>query len=181
MDSAELLEQLADIHLPEAVSFWPPAPGWWLLALLMLVLLGWLGLKIMQIRRQRKICAFAMQELDRVYAAYQGETGGEDPDQANAARLRFLNEMNSVLRRVALWHYPYSGAASLSGRAWVDFIQEKGESSQMTEEIANALAEGRFQTRCDVDVEQLHKFGEHWIANLYMNHSGADNSENLRA
>jgi hypothetical protein len=181
MDSAELLEQLADIHLPETVSFWPPAPGWWLLALLVLVMLGWLALKLVQVRRQRKICAFAIQELDRVYAAYQNEAGGADPEHANAARLRFLNEVNSVLRRVALWHYPNSRAASLSGRAWVDFIQEKGESSRMTEEIANALAEGRFQTRCDIDVEQLHKFGEHWIATLYMNHSGADNSENLRA
>ena len=34
MDSEELLEQLADIHLPTEISYWPPAPGWWILSIL---------------------------------------------------------------------------------------------------------------------------------------------------
>ena len=36
MDSEELLAQLADIHLPLAVSYWPPAIGWWVLVLVLL-------------------------------------------------------------------------------------------------------------------------------------------------
>ena len=32
METEDPLSQLADIHLPEAVSAWPPAVGWWLLA-----------------------------------------------------------------------------------------------------------------------------------------------------
>jgi len=36
--AAASLDQLQDIQLPTAVSWWPPAPGWWLLGLLVLAL-----------------------------------------------------------------------------------------------------------------------------------------------
>lgn len=180
MDSAELLEQLADIHVPGAISFWPPAPGWWLLALLLLALAGWLVFKGLQARQQRQICAFALQELDKAYESFRGQLSS-DADHLNNARLLFLNEFNAVLRRVALWHFPNANIASLGGRAWVDFIREKGESSLLTEEIAEALQLGRFQTRCDVDTEQLHHFGERWIVSLYMGRSGTGNPDNLSA
>jgi hypothetical protein len=180
MDSAELLEQLADIHLPGPVSFWPPAPGWWLLALLSIAALTWLMLKALEARRQRQICTFALQELDKAYDAFRGQQSS-DPELSNQATLSFLNEFNAVLRRVALWHFPRHNIASLGGRAWVDFIREKGESSLLSDEIAAALEEGRFKTQCDIDPEQLHQFGERWIVSLYMNRSGSQGSPNLSA
>ena len=180
MDSAELLEQLADIHLPGPVSFWPPAPGWWLLALLVIALLVWLTIKALDARKQRQICAFALQELDKAYGTFQTQQNS-DPELLNQARLTFLNKFNAVLRRVALWHFPQQNIASLGGRAWVDFIREKGESTLLTDEIAEALVEGRFKTHCDVDAEQLHQFGERWIVSLYMNQSGSASSPKLSA
>jgi len=36
MSEENPLVNLKDIHLPPPVSFWPPAPGWWILALLMI-------------------------------------------------------------------------------------------------------------------------------------------------
>lgn len=180
MDSAELLEQLADIHLPGPVPFWPPAPGWWLLALLVIALLGWLTHKVLEARKQRQICAFALQELDKAYTAFQNQQSG-DPEQLNEARLGFLNNFNAVLRRVALWHFPKSNIASLGGRAWVDFIREKGESTLLTDEIVDALVEGRFKSHYDIDAEQLHQFGERWIVSLYMNRSGSESPPKLSA
>lgn len=42
MNPQDPLAQLKDIHLPEAVGWWPPAPGWWLLALLALLVFSYL-------------------------------------------------------------------------------------------------------------------------------------------
>ena len=41
MDPATLLEQLAPLREPAPITWWPPAPGWWLLGVLMMALLLW--------------------------------------------------------------------------------------------------------------------------------------------
>lgn len=163
MDSEELLAQLADIHLPEPVSYWPPAIGWWILAAIVLVLLALLLRRLAQIRRQQKIRAYALAELERCYDSFSQA----DPAVLDQSRLSYVNQFNTVLRRVALVHCPQANVASLDGAAWVDFIRQKGESSLMTDEIAAALQYGRFQTHCDVDVDAMQDFGRQWIESLY--------------
>ena len=77
--TADLLAGLRDYHLPEPISWWPPAPGWWLLASLavaaLAVLLLW--------RRERRLSLssgrLASRELSRLRAAWQVD--GDDATQ----------------------------------------------------------------------------------------------------
>ncbi len=47
MNSAnDPLAQLRDIHLPDPISWWPPAPGWWVLAVVVLALLFFMTRKV---------------------------------------------------------------------------------------------------------------------------------------
>lgn len=163
MDSEELLAQLADIHLPEPVSFWPPAIGWWILAALALVLLIILFRKFASYRRQQKICQYAIAELDRCYDNFSNA----DPEDIDQSKLNYANQFNTIVRRVALVHYPLANVASLDGAAWVDFIRQKGDSSLLNEQIAAALSRGRFQTRVEVDSQALYELGQSWINSLY--------------
>lgn len=163
MDSEELLAQLADIHLPEPVSYWPPAIGWWILALSALIAIVLLGRRFAAHRRQLKIRQYALAELNRCYDRYSHAAASENQQST----LNYVNDFNTVIRRVALVHYPQANVASLDGASWVDFIQEKGESSLMSKEITVALKHGRFQSKCEVDVDAMQSFGEQWVQSLY--------------
>lgn len=163
MDSEELLAQLADIHLPQPIGLWPPAPGWWVLAVLLLIAAYFALRKYLRYSHLNKVCDYALAELDRCYQ----QLAAAPADALDSAKLRYINEVNSVLRRVSLVHYPHAAIASLDGAAWVDFIREKGESSGMTDEIAAALSYGRFQKQCTIDVDTLNRFGQSWISSLY--------------
>ena len=112
MDSAELLAQLADIRLPEPVGIWPPAPGWWILAALLVAGIYFGGHKLFVWWRRRRFCQHALLELDRIF----DELALAGPEDSDTARLRYANSFNSVLRRVALVHFPNSAVASLGGR-----------------------------------------------------------------
>lgn len=95
---------LRDIHLPASPSWWPPAPGWWLLVALALLLAAggaWLWLRA---RRRRRYRAGILGQVDALAACHAG-----DP-QALAAGL------HQLLRRVARLHDP--AAARLRGEAW---------------------------------------------------------------
>lgn len=176
MDSEDLLSQLADIHLPAEVSYWPPAPGWWVLAALVLIGLAYLAYKLRIQAEHRKICQYALAELDRCVEEYAA-ADGTDPD---TKLLRYVNDINSVLRRVALVHFPNTDVAGLGGQAWVDFIRQKGDSSLLNEQIAAALSHGRFQTRVEVDTRALYELGRSWINSLYQhNHRTTYEAEPL--
>ncbi len=166
MDFADALSDMADIHLPAEPGFWPLAPGWWLLAALLLALLiygAWrLHLRLQLHRRYRS----ALRELDKCLAALQASAGPDGPTMEQ--RLAYVNDVNSVLRRVALLHFEQSRVASLSGQAWVEFIRQHDRAGRLTPELASALAEGRFAPRCDVDTQALHRMAGDWIKNLYM-------------
>ena len=164
MDSEELLEQLADIHLPIDISYCPPAPGWWFLGLLCLAAIIYLTRNYLFRRHLQKVCKAALAELDDCYSQFS-LANRQDSDEES--KMRYINEVNSILKRVALVHYPHSRVAGLGGRDWVDFIKEKGDSSLLDSEITKALSFGRFQTKCEYNADTLNDLGRAWVSSLY--------------
>ena len=59
------LDQLRDLHTPPPPGLWPPAPGWWLLAILtlgLLVALVWYGLRRYRCNAYRRAALAALAE-----------------------------------------------------------------------------------------------------------------------
>ncbi|MEO0651765.1 MAG: DUF4381 domain-containing protein, partial [Planctomycetota bacterium] len=94
---AASLARLHDIELPEAVSLWPSAPGWWLVAGALgsaAVLAGWVWWDRHRSLAYRRA---ALRELSELRAS------GE------------LRALPSLLKRVALAAHPRHEVAALSG------------------------------------------------------------------
>ena len=156
MDSEELLAQLADIHLPGPISWWPPAPGWWVLLVLVMALMAYLGRRAQRAYGHRMVQQFALTELQHCHDRYQ------ESDEANAG-LRLVNEVNTVLRRVALAHYRNAEVASLTGLAWADFLRNTAADTPLSDTLHEALASGRFQRTIVVDPDALNAFAKAWV------------------
>ncbi len=106
------LAGLRDIHLPPSVSFWPPAPGWWVLAGLVVLLL--VVLVMLELRRRQTLGYRAMQELNTIAQ-----------DQARYVDARAVAAASAVLmRRILLSRAGRTEAASLTGEGWLGFLAE---------------------------------------------------------
>ena len=162
MDSEELLAQLADIHLPADISFWPPALGWWVLALLLLIASSFATRKLYKKAEQRKACQYALAELENCLEKLDESAGQKK-------LLQYVNDVNTVLRRVALVKFPESNPGSLVGETWIAFIRRTGNSSQLDDQLSAALSHGRFRKQIEVDIQALNQMARSWILSVYQN------------
>ena len=160
MDSEELLAQLADIHLPADISFWPPALGWWVLALLLLIASSFATRKLYKKAEQRKACQYALAELENCLEKLDESAGQKK-------LLQYVNDVNTVLRRVALVKFPESNPGSLVGETWIAFIRRTGNSSQLDDQLSTALSHGRFRNQIEVDSQALNQMARSWILSVY--------------
>lgn len=156
MDSEELLAQLADIRLPEPIGWWPLAPGWWVVIVLLLIASGFAMRSYKQIRDRKRLLSFALAELERGL--------DEGSDQENV--LTLVNRVNTVLRRVALYHFPHASVASLSGAQWAEFLRDNS-TQPLEPALFDGLASGRFQRTASIDTAALEQFARAWITEQY--------------
>lgn len=161
MEAEDPLSQLADIHLPGAVSFWPPAPGWWLLLAVVLFALALLGRQQYRLWQKNRRLQLVLAELALTWRVYQQQAG---PNQAG---LSFLYAVNSLLKRVALLHHGEAAVAPLTGAAWLNFLDRTGGNTEFTLGAGKVLGDGEYRPRFEADAEALYQVARHWIVLQY--------------
>lgn len=174
MEAEDPLSELADIHLPDAVNFWPPAPGWWVLAALVLFALFLLYRQQLARVFLRRRLGSALRELDKAYRKFQklaATQQGKAPlrDEArNAAGLQLLQTFNAVLKRVALVHFSDPELPRLNGRAWLRFLDAQMHSADFTVGVGQVLGDGIYRPVFNADVEALHALCRRWVEQCYL-------------
>jgi len=150
--------QLRDIHLPNAISWWPPAPGWWLL--LGLLLLTFLLVRFwMMAKRRREVRRAALEAFQKLEAEFGSR---QDPHW-------LAQQLSVLLRRIGLSYCKSSDVAALTGGRWLRFLEGLGGETwrdRFMKGPGRALMTAPYQRAASIDaVALLHLCGE-WIRAL---------------
>ena len=146
------LAHLRDIHLPAPIVWFPPAPGWFVLTIIviavMLLLLFWLNKWRQKKRRQQRV----MQTFEHLQQAYH-----TDPNNAAFAQL------NQLLKQVAMTLYPGRSSETLIGEAWLAFLNETGHTTDFTAIYGKQLIEATYSQHKVAQPEAIFSLCEHWL------------------
>jgi hypothetical protein len=148
----DLLSQLRDIHAAAPVSWWPPAPGWWVLGLLLLAVLVWLGRRVLaryRVRQRRKQMLAWVDHLNVFIDP------GVDPQG-------YLSTINRIFKLVALRAFPERDCAALSGQDWADFLIAQMKNLPSAEALM-VLASGPYDPAPKFDAQVMSELARVWI------------------
>jgi hypothetical protein len=95
------LDRLRDIAEPAAVSWWPLAPGWWVILAFVAIAIVFFTARIFLQWKANAYRRAALRELET---------------------LTTVTEIHQLLKRTAIAAFPRDQVASLSGQAWCDWL-----------------------------------------------------------
>ena len=108
--------QLRDILLPEPISWWPLAPGWWItLAVIILVIAAvFIARKIYLGKQLRRDINTELELIKQQYQQLENK-----PQLARA--------LSILLRRANISYYPESNIAGLTGEQWLQHLDRTND------------------------------------------------------
>lgn len=143
---------LKELHLPEAISWFPPALGWWLLLLVVPLLIA--GLYVLYHYLTRKT---------PVKLAKQALLDIQKSSMTNQEKLAALS---ALLRRVAISIHARQEVASLTGMAWLAFLDSSLPDTPFSTGIGRYFLEApyRSQELSDQKLSKLISLCEYWLS-----------------
>lgn len=141
---------LRGMKLPDPVGWWPLAPGWWILAVLLVVII-WGAVHVLRTYRE-SVGYRAGKVLQRLKQDYQ---------QGVLDKQALLSELNQLLKRTALVRFSANEVARLSGDEWVAFLL-KHSKAEYAQDL-QVLAYGLYQKKTEYDPASLITACEQWI------------------
>ena len=100
---------LRPLHLPIPISWWPLAPGWWIIIALLIVIICLLCFRVWQKYKYNAPKRFALKVLKKI----------ESDFQLNRDHLMLIRKISELLRRTMLAYEPRCEIAGLTGDDWM--------------------------------------------------------------
>jgi Domain of unknown function (DUF4381) len=113
---------LRDLHLPEAIGWWPLAPGWWMLIALAVFGLLYLLYRAYLHWRSNRPRRIALRELKKLHSDYRR---GMDAKSLS-------KQLSQLLRRAMLAYASRDEVAGLTGQSWLEWLDRGLEGQPFT-------------------------------------------------
>jgi len=135
---------LRDLHLPEAIGWWPLAPGWWVVIALLAIAAALLVRRYWQAWARGAARRHALQTLRQLTA---------DFEQHHDA-VAFGANLSALLRRTMLAYAPRQEIAGLTGDDWLAWLDRDLDQPRFQTEAGRKLIELPYR-RPDDDVTAM--------------------------
>ena len=100
------LQDLKDIRTPAVIENWPPAYGWWLLVILVILGISIFALWLDNFRKVRVAKRQALRALQQI----------------DSSHFDTLSQLNQLLKRVAIVYFPNHNVQEMHGAKWTEFL-----------------------------------------------------------
>ena len=148
---------IKDIHLPEAISWWPLAIGWWIVIALLIaaiiIVILWFRQKSRQASPQKKGLSFRKQVMSELVEIQKIEDNH-----------RFLEQLSALLKRVAISQHGQH-IAGLSGQKWLEFLDKQWNLHSFSQGIGQVLIDLPYQKHPQPDRHMLLRVSKNWLEN----------------
>jgi len=143
---------IRDIHLPDAISWWPLAPGWWgLLALIVIAIVLFWYLRRRKAALKNKLPSIHSQVMLELKTVYQIEDDG-----------LFLQALSELLKRVAITQYGKK-VSGLTGERWLKFLDSKWDKNTFVKGQGRVLIDLPYRKDPQSDRKKLIKVVKSWL------------------
>jgi hypothetical protein len=142
-----LLAQLKDVHLPPPVSIFPLAPGWYILAILIILIVIFILYKSIKAYYKRKHDLAIYTILEQI---------NNNPD------CNLIEETSLLLKRVARKKFPQQAPHLLFDQKWLEFLDATGKTSNFTQGPGRVLL-NIYHKPQQSENNQLHQAVKAWL------------------
>lgn len=151
MEGMEL--PLRDIHLPDSISWWPLAPGWWIvlgMVMLLILLIDIIDKKYFKPNLKRQALK-ALKNIEESFHVHDDAT-------------QCVSELSALLRRVVISQNLPIKMAGLTGQSWLELLDQQLGKSEFSQGVGQLLLTGPYQPQVEKkNVTQLIHLCRKWM------------------
>lgn len=154
-DLQEALKDLRDIHVPEPISIWPLAPGWWALMILLpiLVLLFNFVLKKMLMPKYKKL---ALAELKNITSNYEISNNSHET----------CGEISLLIRKALVAKIGNEAVAGLVSEEWLAYLDKLSKTESFSTGVGRTIISAPYERTSDVNIDELIAVTKKLLGNL---------------